>query len=101
MADSREIGVPVPLWIDNTEVFSSIQFPVTNAISNEVVHYAHGATPEIAIAAVDSAQRAYRSWSRTTPWERRSLLLAAARNLRLQHDEVALLMKVSTRAITR
>lgn len=92
--NASKMGLPVPLWIDNAEVVSTIQFPVTNASSGQVVHTAYGASPEIAIAAVDSAQKAFLNWTKTTPWERRELFLAAARDLLLRKDEVAALLRV-------
>lgn len=84
----------VRLWIDNTDVDSSIQFPVTNAGSGHIAHTACGATPEIAIAAVESAQTAFLSWSKTTPWERRRLFKTAAQLLKERREEVGALLRV-------
>lgn len=92
--NTSKMGLPVHLWIDNTNVISSVQFPVLNASTGQVVHNAYGATPEIAIAAVDSAQKAFLSWSKTTPWERRKLFKAAAHDLRRQREEVGALLRV-------
>ncbi len=90
------MGPPVPLWIDNAHVSSSIEFPVINAGSGIVVHHAYGATPAIAIAAVDSAQKAFVNWSKTTPWERRTRLLAASQILQQRKTAVAALLQVSS-----
>jgi acyl-CoA reductase-like NAD-dependent aldehyde dehydrogenase len=89
------MGSTVPLWIDNTEVPTSIQFPVTLSTTGKVVHHAYGATPEVAIMAVDSAQKAFASWSKTTPWERRKLLVAAGSLLQARRDEIAAILQVS------
>ena len=89
-----ERGKTVPLWIDNKEYTSSITFPVTNADSGRTVHEAYGATPAIAVEAVESAQRAFLSWRNTKPWDRRQLLLKAADYLRERRQEVADLILV-------
>lgn len=40
-------------------------------------------------AAIDAADRAFRSWSRRTPWERGAILLEAARLMRARADQLA------------
>ena len=40
-------------------------------------------------AAIDAADRAFRSWSRRTPWERGAILLEAARLMRASADQLA------------
>lgn len=84
----------VPLWIDNQEVSSAIKFPVVNSETGKVVHEAYGATPEIAVKAVESAEKAYWKWRDTDPWHRRKLLLGAAEYLNAQREEVAALISV-------
>ncbi|KAJ5626401.1 hypothetical protein N7510_002710 [Penicillium lagena] len=86
------------LWIDNEDVRSAIEFPVINGQSGKTVHTANGATPELAIAAVESAQRAFGPWSKTSPWERRKLLQSAARILHNRRQEISELIKLETPA---
>lgn len=59
-----------------------------------VVHQAYGATPALARQAVDSAQKAFQAWRNTTPWERKDLLLEAAKYLKDRRGDVADLLKV-------
>ncbi|KAJ5811772.1 hypothetical protein N7474_008073 [Penicillium riverlandense] len=87
-----------PLWIDNEDVSSAIEFPVINGQSGKTVHTANGATPELAVAAVESAQRAFGTWSKTSPWERRKLLQSAARILHNRRQEISELIKLETPA---
>lgn len=71
---------PVPLWIDNKPHTSDIVFPVINHGNGRTTR-AYGATPDIAKDAINSCQVAFESWKNTTPWERRELLLNAAKLL--------------------
>jgi acyl-CoA reductase-like NAD-dependent aldehyde dehydrogenase len=88
-------GKIIPLWIDNQEYASSITFPVINAEKGQIVHDAYGATPELAVRAVESARRAFLSWGKTKPWARRHLLLKAAEYLRERRKQIADLILVS------
>jgi acyl-CoA reductase-like NAD-dependent aldehyde dehydrogenase len=85
----------VPMWIDNEPVQSDIKFTVTNQANGETLE-AYGATPEIVKRAVDSSHRAFRSWRRTSPWERRELFSKAAQLLRERKDEAASILRVGT-----
>lgn len=89
------------LWIDNEDVASSIEFPVLNGQTGKVVHLANGATPELAVAAVESAQRAFASWSKTSPWERRKLLISAAQILQNKRQTLSDIIKVGAMAVFR
>jgi acyl-CoA reductase-like NAD-dependent aldehyde dehydrogenase len=70
----------VPLWIDGSQVASSegVAFPVYSAKDQKNVHMAQSASTEDVKAAADSAKRAFDSWSKTSAYERRELLLKAA-----------------------
>ena len=78
----------VHLWIDNQECSSDIIFPVFNAEQGVVVHKAYGATPELAVQAVESAQKAFLSWRDTSPWYRRKLLLDASKYMDQRRKEL-------------
>ncbi len=78
----------VRLVIDNQEVDagSGKSFDRLNPISGKAVtHAAAGGTQEAKLA-VDSAARAFETWSKTGPSERRKILLAAADRLEAKHD---------------
>jgi succinate-semialdehyde dehydrogenase/glutarate-semialdehyde dehydrogenase len=47
-------------------------------------------------AALDAAQRAFRSWSKVSPWERGAILRRAAENIRAGADRIAVLMSSET-----
>lgn len=85
----------IHLWIDNQPHTSDIVFPVINNESGITVHEAYGATSELAVQAAESANMAFFSWRKTTPWHRRQLLLKAADYLRHNRDQVAELIRVS------
>lgn len=88
---------PVGLWIDNEVLKSDVTFPVTNSATGEALT-AYGATPEIARRAVDSSHRAFGTWRRTSPWQRRELFTRAAQLLRERRDEIARILRVSATA---
>lgn len=65
----------IPLIIDGKDVtLSDRDFPVVNAAKNVTVATAQGASVEVAIQAVESAQRAFITWAGVKPQERRRLL---------------------------
>lgn len=88
------------LIIDNIDrsASNSATFERRNPNSGEVVTRAAAATAVDARAAVDSAQRAFSSWSRTGPNARREVLLAASRLLAARTEEFTHLMVGETGA---
>jgi len=86
----------VPLLINNEEVSSDIAFDIINPDTGEAVFKANGATAELAKKAVDAAQAAFPTWSRTKPLERRKLFLKAAQLLRERGDEVTKIQQQET-----
>lgn len=85
---------PVPLWIDNKPTTSDITFPVVNH-GNGTTTSAYGATSKAVKDAIQSSHLAFESWRKTTPWERRDLLLNAARLLAERADAVKEVLEVS------
>lgn len=77
------------LIIDNKATNSSdgATFERRHPLTGEVVTTSAAATTEDAIAAVESAAAAFRSWSQTGPSERRAILLSAADILEKRADE--------------
>ena len=64
-----------------TQARSGATFTRANPLDGQVATTAPAASPEDAIAAVEAAAAAFPSWSRTSPGERRALLLKAAQAL--------------------
>ena len=62
-------------------------FPVVQGSTGKTVHYAQSATVDIAIAAVEAAAKAHKSWKKTLVHERRNLLNRVADILETKVDE--------------
>jgi acyl-CoA reductase-like NAD-dependent aldehyde dehydrogenase len=88
----------VPLLINDEEVYSDTTFDVVNPASGETVFKASGANAELAKQAVDAAQKAFPTWSRTKPNERRALFFKAAQLLEERQDEARKLLIQETSA---
>jgi len=88
------------LLIDNKDVAASngATFERRNPLTSEVATRAAAATVEDAIAAVESAAKAFPAWAKTGPNERRTLLLKAADVLESRTPEFTELMKEETGA---
>lgn len=82
------------LIIDNTPkaAASGATFERRHPMSGDVVTRAAAATVADAIAAADSAQKAFLTWSATGPTERRRILLAAADRLEAKAPEFIAVM---------
>jgi acyl-CoA reductase-like NAD-dependent aldehyde dehydrogenase len=79
----------VRLVIDNEPVAAQDGrvFERRNPVTDKVVTRAAAATVNDAVRAVDSAQRAFKTWSKSGPTERRAVLLAAADRLEAKKDD--------------
>ncbi|RFU28213.1 hypothetical protein B7463_g8099, partial [Scytalidium lignicola] len=82
----------VPLWVDNEPVHSGYRFDVVNAATQNTVWTASGANAKIAKEVVESAAKAFPSWSRTHPAERRKIFIRAAELIRRRKDEIVDIM---------
>jgi len=69
------------------------RFERKNPISGETATSAAAASPDDARAAADAAAAAFAEWSKTTPGQRRQLLLAAADALREAGPQIVAAMK--------
>jgi acyl-CoA reductase-like NAD-dependent aldehyde dehydrogenase len=78
----------IPLLINGEELTTDITFDVVNPGSGEVVFKAYGASRKHAVAAIEAAEKAFPSWSKTKPNERRKLFFKAAELLQQRQDEV-------------
>jgi len=77
-----------PLIIDGKDVPTADTFDVYESTTGNVVHSAPAATVEQAVAAVESAERAFDSWRESTPIERRTILNKAVEILQKRKDEL-------------
>lgn len=78
----------VPLFLNGKEVKTTIIFDVRNPENNEIVWRSSSASEQDAMNAVESAEIAFHTWSRTKPLVRRSILLRAAQLFRDRKDEL-------------
>lgn len=88
------------LIIDNKHVHASngATFNRVSPTSGDVITTAAAATLEDALKAADSAALAFKSWSQTTPVERRTLLLKAADALEAKMPEFIRVMALEVGA---
>ena len=79
----------VPTVIDGCQIVlpSSASFPVINAKSQSIVHYAQTASVETTTRAIESAGKAFKVLKGISVIERRRLLLRAAEIFRNRIDE--------------
>ena len=91
----------IPLLINGEDITSEVTFDVVNPGSGERVFRAYGANSKLAKAAVDAAQAAFPTWSRTKPNERRALFFRAAKLLEERLDQVAEIQMKETSADKR
>jgi acyl-CoA reductase-like NAD-dependent aldehyde dehydrogenase len=79
----------VPLLINGEEITHSSLFDVVTPSTNEVAWKAVSATADDAIKAVEAAQAAFGSWSKTKPSTRTQILLKTADILESNIEEYA------------
>ncbi|KAF2095557.1 aldehyde dehydrogenase [Rhizodiscina lignyota] len=89
----------VPLIINGKEVITSTTFPVISPSSKKEIWSSSSAGKEEAIAAIEAAEAAFPSWSRTKPSERRDIFLRAANILEKRADEAKQIMQDETGAV--
>jgi acyl-CoA reductase-like NAD-dependent aldehyde dehydrogenase len=96
------MDMDVRLVIDNEAVDSGTGavFERRNPVSDAVVTRASAASVDDVVRAAESAQRAFKLWSRTGPSERRAVLLAAADRLEAKQDEFIAAMAAEVGAST-
>ncbi|KAI6920833.1 salicylaldehyde dehydrogenase, partial [Hortaea werneckii] len=90
---------PVPLWIAGQETTSDTTFDVVSPFTGEKLWQSYGVSPQQATQAVERAQQAFKTWRKTKPATRRSILLKAADIFEARRDELAGYMKAETGAL--
>ncbi|KAH6982458.1 Aldehyde/histidinol dehydrogenase [Ilyonectria destructans] len=78
----------VPLVIDGNEVFSDDTFNVINPSTGSVIHRSSNSDVSHAQAAAHAGEKAFESWSQTTPAHRRNIFLAAANIVEKRSSEL-------------
>ncbi len=84
-----ESELVVPLWINGKEELASSAFSVISPHTNQKCWGAATATHKDAIRAVEAAETAFPSWSRTRPTTRQDILFKAADLLEARAEEYA------------
>ena len=64
---------------EQTQARNGATFERRNPLDGSVATVAPAATAEDAVAAVEAAAQAFKTWSRTGPSERRTMLMKASR----------------------
>jgi acyl-CoA reductase-like NAD-dependent aldehyde dehydrogenase len=106
MASNSEVngnGIPqpstsfiAPLWLDGKEVTTSGTFDVSSPVTNKVIYKASAASKEDVDAAVASAEKALKSWSKTKPATRSAIFLRAADELEARKEQCFKYMREET-----
>jgi acyl-CoA reductase-like NAD-dependent aldehyde dehydrogenase len=78
----------VPLWIAGEEIHTGTSFDVVNPVTSKVTWVSCGAKKAEATRAVEAAQAAFPTWSRTKPHQRRDVITRAADILDKRAEEV-------------
>ena len=86
----------IPLLINGEDVSTETTFDVVNPTSGKTVFQAYSANSKHAIAAIDAAAKAFSSWSRMQPLDRRALLYKAAQLLEERLEEAVELQQLET-----
>src|SRR5262245_30519923 len=86
----------VPFFINGEEYQPEKQFDVISPATGEVVHRCGSATTQDAVAAVDAAATALKTWRKVKPSRRRDIFLKAAEVMESRRDELAQYMVSET-----
>ncbi|KAK1595824.1 aldehyde dehydrogenase [Colletotrichum navitas] len=88
----------VPFFIDGGKITSEKTFDVVSPATGKTVHKCGSATEKDALAAVDSAAEAFKSWKKTTLVQRRDIFLKTAAIMESRKEELARIMSEETGA---
>lgn len=88
----------IPLWLDGKEVTTTNSYDVVSPKTGQVLYKSASASIEDAERALQSAHKAFESWSTTKPDFRRDILLRAAAILEQRKDELFKLVNEETGA---
>ncbi|KAF9875807.1 aldehyde dehydrogenase family protein [Colletotrichum karsti] len=88
----------VPFLIDGEKFYPEKTFEIVNPATGKAVHKCGSATEKDALTAVDVAAKAFKTWRRTTPVQRRDIFLKAADIMESRKDELSQIMQEETGA---
>ena len=88
----------IPLWLDGKEVTLSSTFDVVSPVDHKTLYKASSGSDEDALKAIASAEKAFKTWSKTKPNERRDVFLRAAEGFKKRKDELYQYAKTETGA---
>ncbi|WYZ44247.1 hypothetical protein EsH8_VII_000683 [Colletotrichum jinshuiense] len=91
-----EAGFTVPFLIDGEKVVPEHTFDVVSPGTGKVLYKCASATEKDALAAVDAAAKAFKSWRKTTPIQRRDIFLKAAAIMESRKEELVNIMSEET-----
>ena len=77
----------VPLWLNGEQHVTETTFDVISPVDHQLVWTCSSASPENVDAAILSAEKAFKSWSLTKPWERREIFLRAHQLLKDRQEQ--------------
>ncbi|PNS20257.1 Glutarate-semialdehyde dehydrogenase DavD [Sphaceloma murrayae] len=83
------VDYTIPLWIDGKEVTTATTFDVQSPALAKPIWKCHGASAKEANEAVESSQRAFKTWRKTKPQKIRDILLKAADIMERRQAELA------------
>ncbi|PNP57260.1 hypothetical protein THARTR1_02790 [Trichoderma harzianum] len=78
----------LPLFLDGKQITLAKTFDVVSPVTHQVLYKCSAITEEDATRAVDSAERALKSWSQTKPDFRRDIFLRAADLMEKRADDM-------------
>lgn len=78
----------IPLWLDGKEVKLSSTFDVVSPVDQKTLYKCSSASEEDVLKAITSAEKAFKTWSKTKPNTRRDIFLRAADGFKKRVDEL-------------
>ncbi|TDZ66080.1 Vanillin dehydrogenase [Colletotrichum trifolii] len=91
-------GFTVPFLIDGEKIYPDKTFNVISPATGKALHKCGSASEKDALAAVESAAKAFKSWRKTTLIERRDIFLKTADILDSRKEELSRIMSEETGA---
>jgi acyl-CoA reductase-like NAD-dependent aldehyde dehydrogenase len=86
----------VPFIINGQEVHPKTSFDVTSPSTGKVVHKCGSGSEAEALAAVEAAASAFKTWKNTLPKQRRDIFLKAAEIMEKRKEEIKSYMSAET-----
>ena len=89
----------IPLWLDGKEVKTSTTFDVISPVDHQKLYSCSAASEDDVQAAIVSAKKAFKTWSKTKPAERRDIFLRAYEEFTKRRDELYAYSRTETGAL--